>query len=134
MSTDRVCSSQTRCTTHKCSLFCQAQRQKRFGANLTLDNRKRPSGEMSAEDLTAKKRQAERLGLPIKGTKLAAEIASMGQGLLSPEEEERRKARAARFATSGNSAAASSASTAAPAATSEEEEKKRRRMERFAKK
>lgn len=101
---------------------------------MTLDNRKRASGEMSAEDLTAKKRQAERLGLPIKGTKLAAEIASMGQGLLSPEEEERRKARAARFGTGGNSAAAGSGTAAAPAATSEEEEKKRRRMERFAKK
>ena len=89
---------------------------------MTLDNRnKRPHEALTPAELEEKRKQAERLGLPVKGTKLAAEIESLGKSLASAEEEERRQQRAARFGTT-------------VAATSEDEEKKRRRMERFAKK
>jgi len=94
-----------------------AARQKRFG-NMTLDNRpnKRQSGDLSAPELEEKKALSARLGLPLKGTKLASDIESMSKNIA--EADEKIKQRAARFGMP---------------ATVEEEEKKRRRMERFAK-
>ena len=101
----------------------KAARQKRFG-NLTLDNRpnKRQSSGLTPDELEAKKKQAERLGLPLKGTRLASEIESMGNAL-SQEEQERMKQRAARFGISSDTGL-----------SAEEEERKRKRLERFAKK
>lgn len=106
-------------------LITQAARQKRFG-NMTLDNRpnKRQSGDITPE-LEAKIALSARLGLPVKGTKLASDIESMGKNIA--EADEKLKMRSARFGTTDAVAAA------AVATNPEEEEKKRRRMERFAK-
>lgn len=102
-------------------LITQAARQKRFG-NMTLDNRpnKRQSGDITPE-LEAKIALSARLGLPVKGTKLATDIESMGKNIA--EADEKLKMRSARFGTTD---------PAVPT-NPEEEEKKRRRMERFAK-
>ena len=77
-----------------------AARQAKFG-NLTLDNRgeKRGAEAASPVDLEAKKKRAERFGLPLKGTPLAKEIEGMGKGALAPEEQEKIRQRGLRFGT-----------------------------------
>lgn len=108
----------------------QEARKKRFGANLTLDNRGKRASTLTPDELAAKKAQAERLGLPIKGTKLAGEIASTGKALT--EDDERLKQRLARFASQAEGGGATGGAAAAASADPEEEERKRRRLEKFA--